>query len=46
MTRGLYGNEEETDFIFEHNNLRNEKLKELRSRILDFIRRYNLVKNN
>lgn len=45
MTRGLYGNEKEKDFVFEHDKLSNNQLKELRSGILDFIQSYNLAQN-
>jgi len=45
MTRGLYGDERNKDFVFKHDILTNEQLKSLRSEVLDFIRDYNLVHN-
>ncbi len=45
MTRGLYGDEKEKDFVFSHDKLSNQQLKELRSEVLDFIQSYNLVQN-
>ncbi|MFH1691104.1 MAG: radical SAM protein [Candidatus Omnitrophota bacterium] len=45
MTRGLYGNEKEKDFVFKHDKLANEQLKDLRAEVLEFIQSYNLVQN-
>jgi len=45
MTRGLFGNEKEMDFVIRHDVLSNERLKDLRSQVLDFIQQYRLVQN-
>jgi radical SAM superfamily enzyme YgiQ (UPF0313 family) len=45
FTLGLYGNEYEKDFLFEHDVLSNEELKEQRYRILEYITRWKLDKN-
>ena len=45
MTRGLYGDEKEEDFVFEHDRLSNKQLKKSRETILDFIQDYHLVQN-
>jgi len=45
MTRGLFGNEKDMDFVVRHDVLSNEQLKDLRSQVLDFIQQYRLVQN-
>lgn len=45
MTLGLRDNESERDFLFEHDIMSNEQLKEERRKSLIIIKEYNLVKN-
>ncbi|MFH1181025.1 MAG: radical SAM protein [bacterium] len=45
FTLGLYGDEAEKDFIFKHDILSNEELKQERRKILEYIRNYNLTLN-
>ncbi len=45
MTRGLYGEERDKDFVIAHDRLSDEQLKALRGDVLDFIQEYHLVQN-
>lgn len=45
ITQGLYGDEAERSFIFEHDILTNEELKSLRKKLLLYIKNYNLILN-
>jgi len=42
---GLFGDEMDKDFIFEHDKLTNEELKNYRKEILEFIQNKNMVYN-
>ena len=46
MTRGLWVDEKNKDFIFVHDKLSNDELKELRNEMLNFIKDYNLDLNH
>lgn len=45
MTRGLYRDEKDKNFVFKHDQLANDQLKDLRAEVLEFIQNYNLVQN-
>jgi radical SAM superfamily enzyme YgiQ (UPF0313 family) len=45
FTVGLYGDEHEKDFLYEHDVLSNYELKEQRYRVLEYITRWKLDKN-
>jgi radical SAM superfamily enzyme YgiQ (UPF0313 family) len=45
MTLGLYGDEAKKDFIYTHDTLTNEELKQKRLEILEYIKAYNLSLN-
>ena len=45
ITQGLYGDEAERSFIFEHDILSDEQLRALRKKLLLYIKNYNLILN-
>ncbi len=45
MTRGLFGDEKNKDFVFVHDKLTSDELKALRDEILSFVKSYNLDLN-
>ena len=45
MTRGLYGDERQKDFVIAHDRLSDGQLKALRGDVLDFIQSYHLIRN-
>jgi len=45
LALGLYGDEAKKDFIYEHDILTNEELKQARLEILEYIKAYNLTLN-